>query len=352
MSQPDATPPATEPGRIVRHDSGDQTGWSRWFPGLRTLRGYQHGVVAPRPDGRAGADHDAGAGGHCLCGGIGRTGHLWPVRHHRAADRLCAVRPQPDPGAGAGFFAGGRDPRRGPAAVGRRSAARSRPGGHDGHRFGGGVYPGGHRAPGFHHRVAVQADSLRLHERDRADGADQPVAEVLRLFHRFRGAAAKPVGHRDSADPGQNQLDRVHGRRRHPAGDPAAQEPQAHTRHPDRGGRRDGRRGCAGPGGARGGRGPRRAAPGPAGVRHSLDHQRRYRARPDRRWRRGPGVLRRHQRALACVRGAHPYLRRPQPGNGRAGHCQPGRRIVPGVCRSAAVPRARPWPKPLAPGPS
>lgn len=40
MSQPDATPPATEPGRIVRHDSGDQTGWSRWFPGLRTLRGY------------------------------------------------------------------------------------------------------------------------------------------------------------------------------------------------------------------------------------------------------------------------------------------------------------------------
>jgi high affinity sulfate transporter 1 len=41
MSQPDASPPVAEPGRIVRHDSGDPAGWGRWFPGLRTLRGYQ-----------------------------------------------------------------------------------------------------------------------------------------------------------------------------------------------------------------------------------------------------------------------------------------------------------------------
>jgi high affinity sulfate transporter 1 len=41
MSQPDASPPAAEPGRIVRRDtSEDQAGWGRWFPGLRTLRGY------------------------------------------------------------------------------------------------------------------------------------------------------------------------------------------------------------------------------------------------------------------------------------------------------------------------
>jgi high affinity sulfate transporter 1 len=41
MSQPDASPSAAEPGRIVRRDSGDLAGWGRWFPGLRTLRGYQ-----------------------------------------------------------------------------------------------------------------------------------------------------------------------------------------------------------------------------------------------------------------------------------------------------------------------
>jgi high affinity sulfate transporter 1 len=52
MSHSDASPSDPEPGRIARRDAGgDQSGWRRWFPGLRTLRGYRmawlrHDLVA------------------------------------------------------------------------------------------------------------------------------------------------------------------------------------------------------------------------------------------------------------------------------------------------------------------
>ena len=42
MSNLDPSSPLPEPGRIARRTkAADQTGWSRWLPGLRTLRGYQ-----------------------------------------------------------------------------------------------------------------------------------------------------------------------------------------------------------------------------------------------------------------------------------------------------------------------
>ncbi|MHC8287466.1 SulP family inorganic anion transporter [Pseudomonas sp. XS1P51] len=41
MSHSDASPPLPEPGRIARRKTGEETGWTRWFPGLRTLREYQ-----------------------------------------------------------------------------------------------------------------------------------------------------------------------------------------------------------------------------------------------------------------------------------------------------------------------
>jgi high affinity sulfate transporter 1 len=52
MSHSDIVPPVPEPGRIAHRKSNDgQTLWDRWFPGLRTLRGYQmiwlrHDLVA------------------------------------------------------------------------------------------------------------------------------------------------------------------------------------------------------------------------------------------------------------------------------------------------------------------
>ncbi|EJN23275.1 high affinity sulfate transporter 1 [Pseudomonas sp. GM78] len=41
MSHSDASPPTPEPGRIAPRDTGGDSGWSRWLPGLRTLREYQ-----------------------------------------------------------------------------------------------------------------------------------------------------------------------------------------------------------------------------------------------------------------------------------------------------------------------
>ncbi|KLN57768.1 SulP family inorganic anion transporter [Variovorax paradoxus] len=52
MSKSDPSSPLPEPGRIApRSKAVDQTGWSRWLPGLRALRGYQmawlrHDIVA------------------------------------------------------------------------------------------------------------------------------------------------------------------------------------------------------------------------------------------------------------------------------------------------------------------
>ena len=52
MSDSVSPSPRPEPGRIARPSKvGDQTGWGRWLPGLRTLRGYQvawlrHDIVA------------------------------------------------------------------------------------------------------------------------------------------------------------------------------------------------------------------------------------------------------------------------------------------------------------------
>ncbi|WP_339502134.1 SulP family inorganic anion transporter [Pseudomonas silesiensis] len=52
MSQSDSSPPVPESGRLTRRGSSDdQTGWSRWLPGLQTLRGYKiawlrHDIVA------------------------------------------------------------------------------------------------------------------------------------------------------------------------------------------------------------------------------------------------------------------------------------------------------------------
>ncbi|WP_339526354.1 SulP family inorganic anion transporter [Pseudomonas sp. EL_65y_Pfl2_R96] len=41
MSDSDSSSPVPEPGRIVHRDTDGDTGWSRWLPGLRTLRGYK-----------------------------------------------------------------------------------------------------------------------------------------------------------------------------------------------------------------------------------------------------------------------------------------------------------------------
>ena len=73
----------------------------------------------------------------------------------------------------------------------RRDARR-----HDGDRFGDGMHSGRRRAPGFCYRAALQADTVRLHERNCIDRIDQPTAKALRLLDRERRTFAEPVGDR------------------------------------------------------------------------------------------------------------------------------------------------------------
>ena len=119
------------------------------------------------------------------------------------------------------------------------------------------------------------------------------------------GPAARPV--RRSArrcSPARRTGPRFARRRRHAGGDPAAQALQAHPGHPDRGGRRDGRGRRASTSADRRREGARADAAGPAVVRAPVDRLRRPRAGRDRRLRRGDGVVRRHQRAVAHLRRA------------------------------------------------
>ena len=72
----------------------------------------------------------------------------------------------------------------------------------------------------------------------------------------------------------------------------------------------------------------------------------------DRRCGHRPRVLRRHQRAVAQLCRTHRRPRRSEPGDGRPGCGQPGNRLLPGLRRSAAVRRARRWPRRQARAPS
>ena len=79
---------------------------------------------------------------------------------------------------------------------------------------------------------------------------------------------------------------------------------------------------------------------------------RRYRPRPDRRLRRRPRLVRRHQRALARLCGADPYpcRSRTRRWSGSAPPTWPPDSFR--AFRSAAVRRAPPWPRPQAPEPN
>ena len=204
------------PGTSLRPRSqADLAGPSRWVPGIEDPAPLPSRLAAPRPHRRAGAHHHAGAGRHRLRRGLGRARHLRPLRHHRPAAGLCAVRAEPHPGARAGLVAGADHPRpsccRCPAAIRCarwRWPARWR------------WSPGlvcilaGVAAAGLHHRAAVQADPLRLHERHRAHGADQPAAQAVRLLDRGDGPLRSLWAIGQAVVRRRDQLDGLRCRRR------------------------------------------------------------------------------------------------------------------------------------------
>ena len=187
---------------------------------------------------------DAGPGWNCLRGSIGLARHLRSVRNDHTAAGLRVVRPQPHPRSGTGLGSGSCHPRCCSSVVGWRSSSRRDARRHDGDRFGDGMHSGRHRAPGLCDRASLQADTVRLYERNCIDRIDQPAAKALRLLDRGRRTFAEPVGDRRCDPRRKDQLGRLRDRARHVDGHPAAQGQQTAARHPDCGGRGDRRRRC------------------------------------------------------------------------------------------------------------
>ena len=212
------------------------------FPGWPPLRRYESSWLR----------HDLVAGlvmttmlvpvGIAYAEASGRAGHQRPLRDDRAAARVRAVRSEPHPRPRPGLRARGRDPGRRAAALGGRSAACGRAGRSDGDRLRRRVRRRGPGAPRLHHRAALEADPLRLHERHRADRDAEPDPEALRLLGQRGRTAAPGMGHRREGARGQHERRGVRDRRRHARADPAAEALAARAGHPDRRRRRHGRR--------------------------------------------------------------------------------------------------------------
>ena len=154
------------------------TGWMRWLPGLQLLRHYP----------AAWWRHDLAAGlvlttmlvpvgiAYAVASGVPGIHGLYATIAALLAYALFG--PSRILVLGPGFVAGGADPGGGAAAVGRRSGARGGPGRRDGDCRRPDLHRRRPRETGLRHRTAVQADPLRLHERHRAGGHRQPVAQA------------------------------------------------------------------------------------------------------------------------------------------------------------------------------
>ena len=319
-----APAPALGPGGLVAVAAG---------PGCPAA--LRTGLAGARRTGRSGIDRRAGAGGHRLRRGLRCAGHLRPVRHHGRAAGLCAVRPEPHPGAGARLVAGCTHPGRRAATVRGRPATGCRAGRHDGPGVGCAVRRRRRRAAGLRHRIAVQADPLRLHERHRADGDRQPVAGAVRLRRRCPRTARRVVAIRAGLAGRQHESGGTGHRRRQLADHPLAQAPSAAARGAGRRGGGDPGRQRPGPGldhrRPRRSAGARRLAAGPAWFLAAFNGRQRHRTGAARWAGGGTDLVRRHQRPVADLRGPNRHFRRSEPGDGRPGRSQPGRRAVPGL---------------------
>ena len=92
---------------------------------------------------------------------------------------------------------------------------------------------------GFVTELHLQADPVRLHERNCIDRTDQPTARAFRFLDRGRRTVARPVGDRRRDPGGTNELGGSCDRGGHAGGDPAAPGQQARAGHSDCGGRCD-----------------------------------------------------------------------------------------------------------------
>ena len=166
-------------------------GWTRWMPGLRTLEHYQlawlpHDIIAGLvlttmlvPVGIA----------YAVASGVpgiyGLYATIVPLIAYALFGPSRIMVLGPDSSLAAiilGVIA---------SAFGWRSHACRRTGGRNGHRVRNGMHPRWHSASRICHRTPVEADPLRLYERHRAHGTDQPVSKALRFLNRKSWASAE-----------------------------------------------------------------------------------------------------------------------------------------------------------------
>ena len=171
-----------------------------------------------------GAGDNVGARWHCLRSRVGLARHLRALRYHRTVACLCIVRSESDFGARARLIAGCCHSWRGFSAIWRRSRSRRGAGRHDGGCFWDCVHSCGHCAARLRHRTFIQTHPVWIHERNRADRADQPIAQIFRLLGRGRGPLARIMGHWQSGCGWKVKLGGVCDRRRHAGGSSASQE--------------------------------------------------------------------------------------------------------------------------------
>ena len=183
----DLSSPATaEAGRLPHLATTRLTGWRRWVPGLQTIATYQ----------AAWLKHDITAGlvlttmlvpvgiAYAVASGVpgiyGLYATIVPLLAYAlfGPSRILVLGPDSSlaPSSSPSFC-------RCRTAIPARAIAA-------GQLDGGGIRAGLHRgrvaAAWLHHGTAVKTDPLRLHERHRADRADQPAAEAVRFFGRWR----------------------------------------------------------------------------------------------------------------------------------------------------------------------
>ena len=171
-----------------------QASWSRWLPGLLTLRQYQAvwlghdivaGIVLTTMLVPVGIAYAVASG---VPGIYGLYATIVPLLAYAlfGPSRILVLGPDSSLAAvilGVVLPLSGGDP-----------ASRGCPGQHDGGRLGDRVHSGRRRAAGVRNRASLQADPLWLHEWNSADGADQPAAQAVWFLDRGRWASEKSYG--------------------------------------------------------------------------------------------------------------------------------------------------------------
>ena len=229
--------PDRRPGR-----AGSLEGWAQWLPGLMTMRGYEArwlprdfgaGLVLTAVLVPVGLAYAVASG---LPGVCGLYATIIPLVAYALFGPSRILVLGPEFLVSGDHFGRNRVPRR------WRREPRGGARWDHGDRLGRDLHRRGRRAARLHHRASLQADPLRVHERDCADRPGQSGAEADRRQNRERGAPPGGLVDRRRASWREGELGGIRAGRCDPRDDFFDQESQGSPRHTFRDRRGDGHR--------------------------------------------------------------------------------------------------------------